>query len=364
MAKISIQIEEDETEEVLQYSACDAELFIYKDLQQHMEHPFFSLSKKPCHRTIKYENGQNWIEIKPSATGRATIYDKDILVYIISQLIQKDRNREPISRHVIVNPNELLKSINRGTGGKDYKALEEALDRLKGTVMKTNIAHGSKIETSSYGMLENYTIYKKDNAIDGRMVGLKVSLSRKLYDSMKEKKELLTINPDYFKLTKPIEKKIYEIARKHVGRKTSQSINTSTLLTKTGSVAKIKEMRRSIKAMIGKHQKNRTFPDYDIQFSPEKDQVTFTQKEKWWDKNEADIEFTFPKFHPAIYEEAKKITPDICVYHLYSEFEKWVLSKPTEFKLDKKSLQETYLNFCKTKQKQIAGKEAGQVDIF
>ena len=209
MAKISIQIEEDETEEELQYSACDAELFIYKDLQQHMEHPFFSLSKKPCHRTIKYENGQNWIEIKPSATGRATIYDKDILVYIISQLIQKDRNREPISRHVIVNPNELLKSINRGTGGKDYKALEEALDRLKGTVMKTNIAHGSKIETSSYGMLENYTIYKKDNAIDGRMVGLKVSLSRKLYDSMKEKKELLTINPDYFKLTKPIEKKIY-----------------------------------------------------------------------------------------------------------------------------------------------------------
>lgn len=365
MSKQAVEIDPvNEAEEDMQYSACDAELFIFKDLQHHMSHPFFSLSKRPCNRTIKYESGHNWIKIKPSATGRATIYDKDILVYIISQLIQKDKNGEPISRHVTINPSELLKAINRGTGGKDYKALGEALDRLEGTRIQTNIVQGGEVETSAYGMVDTYTTLRKDDKIDGRMLSLKVSLSNQLFNSMKTKKELLTVNPDYFKLSKPIEKKIYEIARKHVGRKSAHSINTSTLLIKSGSVGSIRDMRRSVKKLIASHQAEKTFPDYDVQYSADKDQVTFTQKDKWWQKSEADIDFTFPEFHPRTFEAAKEIAPDICVYHLQSEFEKWVRSKLTEFKLDKKSLSKTYLDFCRTKQLQKVSKEAGQVSIF
>ena len=38
-----------------------------------MEHPVFSISKKPDHQTRRYENGENYIEISPSAKGMATV---------------------------------------------------------------------------------------------------------------------------------------------------------------------------------------------------------------------------------------------------------------------------------------------------
>lgn len=356
-------IEYQEEDQNIQYSACDAELFIFKDLQQHMSHPFFSLSKRPSFRTIKYENGDDWIKIKPSATGRATIYDKDILVYIISQIIQKEKNKEPISRHVSINPIELLKSINRGVGGKDYKSLCDALDRLEGTRIQTNIAHGGLVETSAYGMLDSYTAARKDNKADGRMISLKVSLSAQLFNSIKTKKELLTVNPEYFNLGKPIEKKIYEIARKHVGRKTQQAISTEVLLKKSGSLGNIREMRRSIKSLVKTHQKDRSFPDYTVHYNADKDQVVFTQKEKWWENQELSPDFKFPKFATTTYETARTLAPSFDIYFLESEFEKWVMSKPSEFKLDKKNLTKTFLAFCKTKEHRKVCSDNGQEDM-
>ena len=55
----------------------------------HMEHPFYSLSKKPETTVRRYEHKGNWIEITPSVKGLATIYDKDILIYCISQIMAK-----------------------------------------------------------------------------------------------------------------------------------------------------------------------------------------------------------------------------------------------------------------------------------
>lgn len=41
-----------------------------------MEHPVFSLSTKPDYRVRKYENNGNFIEVKPSADGLATVHDR------------------------------------------------------------------------------------------------------------------------------------------------------------------------------------------------------------------------------------------------------------------------------------------------
>lgn len=62
---------------------CDVADAVLKDLVQHMEHPFYSLSKKPETAIRRYEHNGNWIEITPSVKGLATIYDKDILIYCI-----------------------------------------------------------------------------------------------------------------------------------------------------------------------------------------------------------------------------------------------------------------------------------------
>jgi hypothetical protein len=52
-----------------------------------MEHPLFTLSTKPDTAIRNYEHNGNTVRIAPSAYGLATIHDKDILIYCISQLM-------------------------------------------------------------------------------------------------------------------------------------------------------------------------------------------------------------------------------------------------------------------------------------
>jgi Replication initiator protein A len=74
---------------------CDVADAILKDDMASMEHPFFSLAKKPETTVRRYENGNRWLEVVPSVKGLATIYDKDILIYCISQLIAKMNKGAP-----------------------------------------------------------------------------------------------------------------------------------------------------------------------------------------------------------------------------------------------------------------------------
>jgi len=52
-----------------------------------MEHPMFSLAKKPDRKVRRYEHNDNTITIAPGAYGLATIWDKDIVIYAVSQLV-------------------------------------------------------------------------------------------------------------------------------------------------------------------------------------------------------------------------------------------------------------------------------------
>src|SRR5580700_8712438 len=123
---------------------CDVADAVLKDLIPQMEHPFYSLSKNPDTAIRKYEHNGNWVEIIPSVKGLATIYDKDILIYCISQLMEKLKRKQPIGPRVRVSGHDLLVFTNRGTAGKDYIALCEAIDRLAGTRIKTNIRTGDR----------------------------------------------------------------------------------------------------------------------------------------------------------------------------------------------------------------------------
>ena len=52
-----------------------------------MEHPMFSLSKTPDRKERHYEHQGRSVTIMPSSRGLATIWDKDILLYCISVLV-------------------------------------------------------------------------------------------------------------------------------------------------------------------------------------------------------------------------------------------------------------------------------------
>src|SRR3546814_1696344 len=118
---------------------CDVLDAIPKDDMASMEHPIFSLATKPDRRVFRYEHNGNKLEIVPSVKGLATIHDKDILIYCISQLIGKMNQGERPSRTLHLTARDLLVWTNRQTDGDGYDRLRSAFERLSGTRITTNI---------------------------------------------------------------------------------------------------------------------------------------------------------------------------------------------------------------------------------
>src|ERR1700688_2210403 len=224
---------------------CDVSDAVLKDLIPQMEHPFYSLSKKPETKIRRYEHNGSWLEIIPSVKGLATIYDKDILIYCVSQVMEQLKRNEPVGQRVRITSYDLLVFTNRGTAGKDYNALCEAIDRLAGTRITTNIRTGDEEQTDSFGLIDAASIRRK-HGLDGRLLSVEIKLSEWVFNAIKGH-EVLTLHPDYFRLRKPLERRVYELARKHCGRQASWSISLETLLKKSGSQSSIKRFRQHVK---------------------------------------------------------------------------------------------------------------------
>ncbi|WP_375244921.1 replication initiator protein A [Sphingomonas parapaucimobilis] len=91
-----------------------------KDDMASMEHPLFSLATKPDMRHLEYRNGDNVLKIRPSGLGLPTIFDKDILIFTISQLMARKNRGEPIGDTVRFSARELSVATNRPIGGNHY----------------------------------------------------------------------------------------------------------------------------------------------------------------------------------------------------------------------------------------------------
>src|SRR5579864_7242664 len=77
---------------------CDVTDAIPKDDMGSMEHPIYSLATKPDVSIREYDHNGVRISVVPSALGLATIHDKDILIYCISQLVAKMNAGMPLQQ--------------------------------------------------------------------------------------------------------------------------------------------------------------------------------------------------------------------------------------------------------------------------
>ena len=107
-----------------------------------MEHPIFSLSTKPDMKPRRYERGDNWIEISPSRWGLATVHDRDVLIYCISQCMAALNEGRAVDRRLRFKARDLLMATNRQSSGRGYELLRDALRRLQGTQIETNLRQG------------------------------------------------------------------------------------------------------------------------------------------------------------------------------------------------------------------------------
>lgn len=313
---------------------CDVADAVLKDDMASMEHPVFTLSTKPDLKPRRYENGDKWLEVTPSVKGMATIYDKDILIYAISQLMAAKKQGKPISKTIRISARDFLVFSNRLTGGREYNLLVESLTRLRGTTLATNVATGGHKPTKIFGLVDEATVHK--NPDTERITGLEIVLSDWLYNAIGAD-EVLTLHPDYFRLRKPLERRIYEIARKHCGAQTEWKIGLTALKNKCGSNSPTKHFRYLLKDLV----RHDHLPDYHVVYDDQGDMVRFTNRRV---KEEVQKSAVFVRLSPDVYHDARLVAPGWDTYVLEEKWRMWMMDGGAE---PPRNPDQAFLGFCR-----------------
>lgn len=233
-----------------------------------MEHPLFAL-KGGDMRVRTYERNGVAVTVKPGHDGCATIHDKDLWIYCISQLVEAmNRGREDVGRVVRFTAYDFLVSTNRDTSGRAYERMGEMFERLSGTRIETNIQTDGIRERGWFGFIDYARVIERDGG--GRMIAVEVGLPEWLWRSIKAK-HVLTLSRDYFRIRKPLDRRVYELARKHCGSQPKWSVSMKTLYEKSGSRDALRNFRGAVKQL----GESGELPDYRMAFDADADSVTF-----------------------------------------------------------------------------------------
>lgn len=278
-----------------------------------LEHPLFSLSTRPDRRVLEYSHNDVVVTVIPSVKGRATIHDKDILIFCVSQLVAALNAGRRVSRRLTLTAHDLLVATGRETSGDAYRRLKDAFERLAGTRITTNIVTAEEQTTTGFGLIESWEIVRKtpeNRRGGGRMVSVSVTLSEWLYRAVCAR-SVLTLSREYFSLRKPLERRIYELARKHCGRQDAWVVSIDTLLKKSGSASP----RRVFRAMVREIITADHLPDYHLMEVPG-DKVQVSPREGLVDRGETGGPVLPSEAHAA----ARALAPGSDVYALEAEW--------------------------------------------
>lgn len=273
-----------------------------------MEHPIFSLATRPDRRVLFYSHNDVEVQVTPSVRGRATIHDKDILIYCVSQLMAALNAGREVSRTLHLKAHDLLVATNRDTSGDAYARLKEAFERLAGTRITTNLATGGVETTSGFGLIEAWEIVRRSRG--GRMMHVTVTLSDWLFRAVLSR-SVLTLNRDYFRLRKPLERRVYELARKHCGRQAHWTVSVKTLHKKAGSAAPLRVFRAALRRII----ETANLPDYTLREAPG-DLIVVT-RDTLVEAGDA------PLLAPDTLNAARDIMPGADVHALAAQWQAW-----------------------------------------
>lgn len=300
-----------------------------------MEHPVFSISTKPDRNIRRYENGNIFVEVVPSVKGLATVYDRDILIFCISQAIAALNDGREVSQTVRFKAFDLLTATNRGTDGRGYEQLRVAFERLSGTRIETNITTADTEILDGFGLIDRYRIVRENR--DGRMQEIEVKLSDWVFNAINAR-EVLTLSRNYFRLRKPLERRLYEIARKHCGYKQRWAIGLPKLKEKCGSYSTDKEFKRLISNIVAEDTAHDHIPDYNLRL--EGSQAVFYSRGSVPALQESTFECLL---EPDAYDGAREVAPGWDVRYLEREWRSWMASGGLDSPRDPNK---AFIGFC------------------
>jgi hypothetical protein len=287
-----------------------------------MEHPIFSLSKKPDMKVRRYDNGTSWAEVRPGSKGLATVFDRDVLIYCISQLVAAMNSGRKVSKTLRLRAHDLLIATNRDSSGRGYLQLREAFERLQGTQIATNIITGGKETFDVFSLIDRAKIVRETR--DGRMHEAEIVLSDWVFQAV-ENQEVLTLDRRYFQLAKPLERRLYELARKHVGQQSMFKISIEKLRGKSGSQSTLKEFRRLLLSIIEDDKHHDHMPGYSFHLVQDGDMVEMRPKTSGQPRPA--LQHALFPLAPETYERSRQLAPGWDIHALEADWRAWVSKK-------------------------------------
>lgn len=224
-----------------------------REAQVLMAWPFFSLSKSRRTRPISLDMGPTRILVEPDGElGIATIWDADILTWMITSIVEATDIRACCSPLMITPPRQILTFSGRGTGQASYDRLRAALARLAQTRITATIHQRAPWPDLDWSEPFSWISRWGERFDDrGRSTGIELEMSQQLFALVQDPRQVLTINPRYFALTGGIERWLYRIVRKHGGRQTNGwSFELDHLHLKSGSLASRRRFAFEIRAIV------------------------------------------------------------------------------------------------------------------
>jgi len=156
-----------------------------------------------------------------------------------------------------------------------------------------------------------------------------------------ESQNVLTLSRRYFQLRKPMERRLYELARKHCGVQRVWRIELDKLQHKTGSSSTSKEFKRLVKAICLTDEEQSHMPDYNfrlmhdiLEVSPK---LEFT--DVYAEQPVIGAEVT-ASLSSSAYEKGRDAAPGWDVYFLEQEWRNWMSEPPRD-------VDAAFVGFCR-----------------
>lgn len=226
-------------------------------------------------KPLAYSTPTVSIEVRPSARGVATIYDKEIVLYIASLMAAKMEAGMSISQDFTFTAHNLFSVTGANHSARSYSRLADALERLQGTQIRTNIEAGGEGEEGFFSWLSEARLqYARTGSGEKRLKAVKVRLCDWLFRAILRDGQVLDYASTYFQLG-PIERRIYEVARSSCADGEPLDIDLSLLKLQTGFQNPLSNFRIAMRQIAVAN----AIPDYDIQMIEDASATSMSETE-------------------------------------------------------------------------------------
>lgn len=235
----------------------------------------FSISKRRRDGSIHYDLKDGYITISGSTdAGLATVFDYDIFLHMASHLAEEMRRyrlaegkgQRPSLPPRVYRPHaaHILKFCRRASGGRQYKDLEGALDRLAGTRIKiVNLTGGKRREAANIPLIQSHKVISTTST--GHIDEVEIGIPDWVYNGIVNERGLphiLTLHPDYFLIRQGLGKAIYRLARKAAGKDEAR-YSLDLVRQRTGSTQALPQFAQMVRQFV-EDVRDSPLPEYDL----------------------------------------------------------------------------------------------------